>query len=174
MDNDILVLRRYQFVMVILCSAGACPTHDLAHYHHRDVWCCRKLASTMAARDCPPLVDARVGWLVDLLAVERIVLKSADEIFESKQSFPGTQHAGLPKGLNGSASHLGGRHAAGVGRRRIGCFRAGVNQLDGHPRTAARNRRCGPYTAAFGPGAGRGGLHAGRSYQDADCWKLPV
>lgn len=71
----------------------------------------------MVARDRPPFVDARVGWLVDLLAVERIVLKSADEIFESKQSFPGTQHAGSPTGLNGSASHLGGRHAAGVGRR---------------------------------------------------------
>lgn len=105
----------------------------------------------MVARDRPPFVDARVGWLVDLLAVERIVLKSADEIFESKQSFPGTQHAGSPTGLNDSASHLGGRHAA-CGRRRtscIGCFRAGVNQLDGHPRTAARNRRCGPIHRRF-------------------------
>ena len=73
--------------MAILCSAVACPTHDLAHYHHCDVWCGWK-ASIMAARDCQPFLDARVGWLVDLLAVERIVLKSADEVFESKQSFP--------------------------------------------------------------------------------------
>ena len=76
----------------------------------------------MVARDRPPFVDARVGWLVDLWAVERIVLKSADEIFESKQSFPGTQHAGSPTGLNGSASHLGGRHAA-CGRRRMSSHR---------------------------------------------------
>lgn len=74
----------------------------------------------MAARDCQPFLDARVGWLVDLLAVERIVLKSADEVFESKQSFP--VHS-MP-GRRQASTVLPAISAAASGRPRTSSHRA--------------------------------------------------